>query len=188
MKKMEFELTLRSQTFVVWEIFQKALMLVGAVLLLDHFRPGYLSFWASGMCILWVVGDLAPTLILHAQYFYYNAGWKILIDRASQTITVLRSEKSSVFKFKDIQRIVVSMGYATYHGRKGGVNIFDLYHYAYIQLVDGSSLVITCLLVNDLQELFRELGLGFVKEWRFYMWIDTGRYTPQPGVLDEWSR
>lgn len=137
------------------------------------------------MVLLELIGDVIPTAILHYQYYRWNSGWKLLVDKTVNTITIIQGETTTTFSFTDIEKIVVSMGYASYRGQKGGMNIFDLYHYAFLEINADTTFIITCLLVNDLSAFFKDLGLNFEKERRFYMWIDMDRYISPPEKRDE---
>ncbi len=50
-----------------------------------------------------------------------------------------------------------------YHGAANALNVWGLYHYAILELDDGSRFVITCLLVNDLRKFFPDLGIEVIK-------------------------
>jgi len=68
------------------------------------------------------------------------------------------------FRFDQIKTIYLAMMGTIINGQKHGAITVNRYHYALIETQDGHRFFITCLLINNLMNFFKENGLDFVKE------------------------
>jgi hypothetical protein len=109
----------------------------------------YEIFWGGNiksieiiMIVVFMIGVL-PSLILHVNYLKVNGNQKLKIDLHKQELLLLDKEWSTI-KFKDINYIEI-------HQVETVRSIpYSKYYYYKIIKHDDSSIIITCLLIDNL--------------------------------------
>jgi hypothetical protein len=163
-----YEITNKSQIFIVKELLIGAVYLILGYLILMHFYPEYPYAGAIIFVGGYAIIDLIPCFIIHTQYYRFNKGTKLSINKVTRTITILDKGSTHSFSFDKIKSIKLELMSALYRGGKRGMSAWELYHYAVLETEDKHRFIITCLLVNDLRKFFDELGLKVTKEWTFF--------------------
>jgi hypothetical protein len=91
----------------------------------------------------------APALYLHIEYLLKNSGQSIKIE--NRKLVKTKRNKSIEYKFEDIEKVVL---YKSASLDKGGIPLSPMepYHYARIFMKSNEEVVITCLLVPDVDK------------------------------------
>jgi hypothetical protein len=92
--------------------------------------------------------DTLPALILHIQYFLANKSSLFVIDKVKRTILY----KSSRMNTGEVSfNAIKSLEYHVSYGRSTGVYSFARYRYYKINLNNSDKFIITCLMINDIE-------------------------------------
>jgi hypothetical protein len=166
-----YEITFKSQLFILKELFYRAIVfLLGYFILyqVDFVSLGSKSSTAYFFLIFYFTCELIPSSILHYQYYKYNKYTKVNLNTTENTLTIISLDSTKTFHFNQIKNVTLALVSSLYRGRKGGWSSWDLYHYAFLETENGEQFVITCLLMNDLRELFKVLESKTTKYWVFF--------------------
>ena len=108
-----------------------------------------LSFRTAEIAIIFIfLSDTLPALILHAQYLIKNCGTLLFIDEVNRTVTYQNSKKKvQHITFSNID----SLEYYVSSVRNTGIYSFARYRFFKMILKNGNEVIITCLMVNDIQ-------------------------------------
>jgi hypothetical protein len=173
---VKYAVTPRSQIFIVKELAITACIFVLGFFAIRYLYPGYDIYSAKIFIICYLVIQVMPCLILHPQYYYYNAEMILNIDTGNRTLSIKNGVSEYSYHFHQIKSIKIAMVMGLYRGGRIGFSAWDLYHYAVIETQDERQYVVTCLLINDLRKFFEELGLEIQKEWIIFPLIMMNRY------------
>lgn len=114
------------------------------------FRPPYIYIIS-----IFFLFDILPTIIVHVQYLKANWEAVLIINREHQTLTYTGPQGSLSYHFSDIAGLerVVSYGDGAWYS-------FSEYRYYRIIFLDGKQIVITSLMIPDIQfTLERNFGM-----------------------------
>ena len=157
--------------FIVNELLQRAFVYFGILFLLQIIFPEIFThdtFWGLSPVSYWILGycfwELLPLTTVHFQYLKYNKQTELSIDKNKRIIIVKEGDNAFSFRFDQIKIIYLAMMGTIINGQKHGAITVNRYHYALIETQDGHRFFITCLLINNLMNFFKENGLDFVKE------------------------
>ena len=156
----KYSVNIKSQIFILKELSKRAV-----VFILGYYLFNYFLHWRHDVVIIifFVVGyfvmEVLPSSILHYQYYRYNRHTTLIVNAINKSIVIQEKLEKYEIKVTQITNIFIALTVGTYEGSNGGWAAWDLYQYAYIDIQDGKRFVISCLLVNDLWKLFRELGI-----------------------------
>lgn len=98
--------------------------------------------------------DGVPALLVHIQYWTTNRNTVLKIDKEHQRLTYITPNGTQVHHFDDIALL---QHVASYGG--GSWYSFSEYRYFKITFNDKSEIIVTCLMMSNIKELF-ELLLG----------------------------
>lgn len=92
--------------------------------------------------------DLLPAVILHVQYFIRDRNTVFRINVSDRCISYNSKKLNFEYSFSEIH----SIGYVTSYGYRGskGWYSFGEYRYCKIAFKDSTSVIITCLMINDI--------------------------------------
>ncbi|WP_159090843.1 hypothetical protein [Aquimarina aquimarini] len=103
------------------------------------------------VALLWgVVGYLLPLLVLFFNYKKENN--KTILEVINNKFTYKKKNKTIEFSFSDIEKVVLNLSFPLYH-RDIRLFFWDEYYYAEIKLKNGKSIIITCLLCDEIETL-----------------------------------
>jgi len=175
-----YRVTLKSQMFIVNELLQRAFVYFGGLFLLQKLFPEIFThdiFWGLSMLSYWIIWysfwELLPLTTVHFQYLKYNKHTELSIDKNKRIMIVKEGDDAFSFRFDQIKIIYLAMMGTIINGQKHGAITVNRYHYALIETQDGHRFFITCLLINNLMNFFKENGLDFVKEQIYWPRIRT---------------
>ena len=142
---------------------QQLLLLTPALIKYGLFGGIYLFFFGFSLptpiylyafLVLFVI-DLLPAIILHVQYLVKNWTVILTIDTKSKTVFYQSKETSFTQNFDDIFLAEYVMSY----GFKGSAGFYSFAEYRYqkIYFKDGTSIIITCLMINDIKNTLEML-------------------------------
>ena len=103
--------------------------------------------------------DIMPALIVHVQYLIKNSGVVLTVDASQKKLTFDDKGHLTEVQFSDLTRLIRVASY----GSKTGVYSFGNYRYYKLILKDGSQFIVTCLLINKIEENLISL-LNFEEE------------------------
>lgn len=112
--------------------------------------------------------DILSTLTLHLQYYIRNKGAVLTINSEQQIISYGKNNYSESFSFSDIESIerVSSYAFGSYWYS------FDEYRYYQVYLKNKIRLIITCMMINNIEENFeRRLQIRPQKRLRIYAFL-----------------
>ena len=161
-RKSTYQVTLQSQLFILKEIGIRSLVLVVGMIVVVHFRHG--EYWADilfafELSLIIIALDAIPCAVLHYQYYNHDKGVKLGIDGVTRTITLEGIHESHLLHFDEIESIRIVLAGELFDGAKRGWYALEQYHYAVIETKNNKRFIITCLLLNDLRNVFSRYGL-----------------------------
>jgi hypothetical protein len=93
------------------------------------------------------VFDILPAIFLHIQYYRANRHCLLQLDVRNRTATFSNKVTSISFDFKDISQLIKTR---TLNSNIGWYS-FDWYLYYTLKLVNGQQIIITCLMIQDIE-------------------------------------
>ena len=113
--------------------------------------------------------NVLPVLLLHFQYLSKNWKATLEIDTRKQLIRYTNHDETKIVSFHNISELK----YFATHGHistKGSslFYTFDPYRYYSIKSNDGTTIIVTCLMINDLENSLEPL-IGIKAERKFRM-------------------
>ena len=156
-----FTVTLRQQCILLSLLVIKNSILAGAYIYYFGWDvPTRLLYYVFAFLFLI---DILPTIVVHIQYLVKNWRSVLTIDTEKKILRYERSGTSLERSFDQIN----SMHYYGSYGRGSGVYSFESYRYVRIVLNDGSQIIITCLMVNNVEKRLEGLtGIKMEKHLR----------------------
>ncbi len=97
--------------------------------------------------------DTLPALILHVQYLNKNYKAEFSINTIDRTFSYLSKQEEKKYSFSEIKLLEYYVSYA----RKTGIYSFARYRYYKIVLTNGDVIVVTCLMINDIENTIESL-------------------------------
>ena len=147
----KYTITFRQQLLL---LIQPIIIYLGVIAVIYYYYktiPAF-TFIVALICIFCF--DTLPALILHIQYLVTNKSSLFVIDRVKQTVFY----KSSRIATGEIPfNAIKSLEYHVSYGRSTGVYSFARYRYYKINLNKSEGFVITCLMVNDIENTLEKL-------------------------------
>jgi len=177
-----FKITLRSQWFIVRENLKFIIVgTVGCELIITYYDPTLKPILPIVLVAGYTLISVIPCIIVHLQYLKYNNGMQVTIDKINRTITISTAEQEISIPFNRIRVVRIAL-MSSYYGDKfnQGFTPWECYQYALIQLQDGKQFIITCLLINNLKNFFKDLGIEVTKDRVFFPTVRMGRYKEKP--------
>ncbi len=156
--------------------FQQILLLSHGVTTVIIVMTGLFYFTGSILPHIWVLSVylflflfyLLPTIALHVQYFSRNKTTFLKIDKDKKLFSISNDGIESIFNFSDIKKIKFFGSY----GKGTGLYSFGEYRYCEIILNDKLGLIITCLMVNNIETRLKdEFGIELEKKYKVFAFI-----------------
>ncbi len=134
------------------------------------------SFIQNGLIIYYLINFL-PVLYLHNEYYYNNKGITIEIDSyAGKFNKIVRTEKTGkveTYGLDDLNKIEIYMPPNLYNGRSVRYMPFEDYHYARIYTNSGKEIIITCLMVRNVEDAIKKItGVPIERKIRLFASIE----------------
>jgi hypothetical protein len=154
-----FKLTLRSQMFIVYDFI--LFVIIGFLFFeaVIYFRPDGKDLLLKIYLIGFLGLELLPTILIYIQYYIFSQGMEIGVNNSDRTINIRYDGNQRNIAFSEVKFIEVRFVPSLYSGRKRGMNVWEIYHYAVIETMNGERFVITCLLINKIENTFKDLGI-----------------------------
>jgi len=121
--------------------------------------------------LFFFIFDVLPAIILHLQYLYANFGAILTIDKLNQTILYQKDGFAIEKQFSDIIsfELISSFGGGRYIA---GWYAFGEYRYCKLVFKDNTEVIITCLMINDIQNTLESLlRLNSQKKLKIFAFI-----------------
>ena len=141
----EFEVTLKQQLILLTH-----LAVVNIAIFLGSIYYLKINIYGNAYIIVLTVYffiDILPTIIVHTQYWLKNHKAIFKINTVSKELSYEIPEKNLRYSFADI----ASLEYYWNFGKGSGWNSFGQYRYYKIIFKDNTQIVITCLMINDIE-------------------------------------
>jgi hypothetical protein len=161
----QFQVTLKQQLLVLIPfIFINTLLVLGYFLILGSYPVQALEF---GIISFLFITSVLPVIILHIQYLYYNNNAVLNFEKETGRITFKNGETKYVFFREDILvfKYYATTGYFTDRDYSAWYS-FCPYRFYKIILNNGTEIIITCLMINDIDYTFEEM-IGLKAERKF---------------------
>ncbi len=172
---MEYRTTVRNHFKALETALMILSLLIGAVIYLKFYSNNY--YPTIEWDILYItIPVYLPVLHLHLEYCYYNVGAVFEINSYEKEIRYTsKSGEAETYNFDDLSKIVVFMA-PSWH-RKSNFQLlpFEQYHYAKIFTKSGKVIIITCLMVQRVEDAMRSIkGVPVELKTRVYasVWFD----------------
>ena len=156
-----FQINARSQVFIVKELATFALGYIGVYLFVVRiYSPDSQYIMTPLFIYAFLITEVIPSSIIHFQYLWLNKHVQLRLNAANRTLTVRVNDICESFHFDEVRRVEIYLVSALYRGRKAGWSVWDRYHYAIVEIDGGKQFVITCLLMNDLRQFFKDIQVS----------------------------
>lgn len=146
-----FRITLNQQLILLTHMLITMIVPWLAALFFKKINPTHLAFQLVYGFLL--VIDIIPTMIVHIQYWLKNRKAVLVINTAAKELIYQTPSEQLKYSFSDI----TLLQYYWNFGKGSGWNSFGMYRYYKIFLKDGTTIVITCLMINDIENTLETL-------------------------------
>lgn len=154
--------------------FQQVLLLSHGILTIIAVAIGMVYYTGSILPTIWVLlpysiyflVNILPAIILHVQYFNKNRRIVLTIDTDKKMFSISNADLGNSYNFSDINKVKFFGSY----GKGTGFYSFGEYRYCELIMNDNSVFIITCLMVNNIENRLREeFGIELVKNIGFML-------------------
>ena len=108
-----YRVTLKSQMFIVKELFNRAIFYSCIMYLLMLLYPGIFThntIWGLSAVSFWIIGycfwELLPLTTVHFQYLKYNKQTELSIDKNKQVMIIKEGDNIYSFRFDQIKKSI----------------------------------------------------------------------------------
>ncbi len=122
----------------------------GAIFIL-HIDLTNIAFIITGILLFTI--DTLPTIAVHLQYWKINHDALLEIDTQVCTITYTSPNQNSKYSFQDISTLHYYYSYV----KNSGWHSFGVYRYYKIIFRDGKEIIITCLMMSNIDKILEDL-------------------------------
>lgn len=168
--KKEYSITLKQQFLVASSGLIKYF---GLLMIYIYFYGLQLQPTFIYLAVFFLVFDILPALALHLQYLHENSGALLVIDKLGQRILY---KKRQIIIDQSISDIVSFELISSYGGGRynAGWYAFGEYRYCRVIFKDSSKAIITCLMVNDIQNTLENLlGISYKRKLKVFPFINS---------------
>lgn len=135
---------MKQQLLVLLHLVSSQILIV----LVNNYILQNLSYSGAYLLFLMILCVQAlPTLMLHFQYLRHDSGCELLVDLNTRIVSYSNATTSVEFAFDDIKQLQFCVSF----GRHTGVYSFAFHRYFKIILHNGAEVIITCLMMNDIE-------------------------------------
>jgi hypothetical protein len=152
----QFKITIKQQLLILFPF-----LTINAVVIAVYFyifRDISLNIFIIVLFLFIFLLNVLPVLLLHLQYLIKNWNVTFKIDREKKLITCQNGKKSLKYSFDDIETLKY---YATHgHISRRGSSLwytFDPYRFYKITFKDQKKVIITCLMINNIENTLEQL-------------------------------
>lgn len=168
--KSEYHITLKQQFLVSCSGLIKYLGL--AIICVYFLQLRYQPIFSLVILFFFIV-DILPAIVLHLQYRSTNSDATLIIDRPGQRILYRKSSLTIEQQFSDINSFELVSSYGGGQNNVGWY-AFGEYRYCKIGFRDNTQIVVTCLMMNDIQNTFESLlGIKLKRRKKIFAFISS---------------
>ena len=127
-----YRVTLKSQMFIVKELFNRAIFYSCIMYLLMLLYPGIFThntIWGLSAVSFWIIGycfwELLPLTTVHFQYLKYNKQTELSIDKNKQVMIIKEGDNIFV-PIRSNKKNPFSINGGNYEGQKTGVTTSNI--------------------------------------------------------------
>jgi hypothetical protein len=145
----EYKITLLQQLIILTPmLFTNLVLIIGGIY--------FFKFSFNVLIIIYAIFffiDMLPTIIIHVQYWIKNHGAVLTINTETKELFYKKHAKQVKYSFTDIDLLQ----YYRNLGKGSGWNSFGQYRYYKITFNDKKQIVITCLMINNIENTLEML-------------------------------
>jgi len=164
-QEYRFKVTGKQQLLVLLPfIIINTILVIAYILILGSYEIRWLEIFVISLLLFIFV---LPVIILHIQYLLYNKKAKLSLNSSSGLITFGNGNVSYQFKKEDISVFdyYATIGYYTSKDYSSWYT-FGPYRYYRIILKNGSKIILTSLMINDIENKLEPI-IGLEAERKF---------------------
>jgi hypothetical protein len=152
MQNYFFRITLKQQLILLGHVIFITTFLISLRIYLDITNKFDSSAFLFVFVFFFLI-DILPTIIVHTQYWLKNYKAILTINTGSKGLKYETPTKQLNYSFDDIE----SLQYYRSWGKGSGWHSFGEYRYYKIIFKDKTEIVITCLMINDIENTLEML-------------------------------
>ena len=149
--KYQFKTTLEQQLNLFARVPLIWTTIIFASIYFLHINLTDIGFIIAGLLLFTI--DTLPTIVIHTQYWKINHNAVLNIDTETKTITYQSPTRSVNYSFQDIDTLHYYYSYV----KNTGWHSFGSYRYYKIIFRDSVELIITCFMINDIENTLEQL-------------------------------
>lgn len=162
---MEYKITLRNHLSAFsGAIIFSVLVLISIIMI--GFNKGFDTDLFYFFAIFYFV-NIGVVLFVHLQYFNANKYTTLCIETGENQIIYKSNEGTKTINFNEINEIEVHMMPSLYRGSSIQILPFEQYCYA-VLYTTNEKIVISCLVIRNPMEAFKDLGIKITRIKRFF--------------------
>lgn len=162
---IRYKITLKQQILVLGLTIITTVAVSLLFLLFTNAKTFWMNIAFTSFIFLF---DVLPAIILHVQYWRTNRKAELIINKVDGSISYRNFSHTINFSVDDIRHLQYFVSY----GKQTGVYSFAIYRYYKIVLKDKSQIIITCLMINDIENTLEMLlKLKAEKKLKFYCFL-----------------
>ena len=154
-----YTITKKSQFASMFSLVWLFAMFTGAAIII-YFRVGStatFTFFIPGFLILYIV-QVIFLMLIHSSYYSVNKGDELICDYDSKLMIYHHKGKVSEIRPFEIASVKNYMSYPMKNKTIGSL-AWDDYNYCEIELMNGQSIIITSLLVSDMNFFLENMNI-----------------------------
>jgi hypothetical protein len=149
---MKYTITPRNQ-FIALKAIILVFLLLALLYKYGKYSNGDLEFYSIFFLIF-----LIPVLYLHIEYYYFNKGTTLDVDLLQNKLVYYsKSGEIKTIRFDELKEIVYYMAPSWHRTIKMKMAPWEHYHYAIILTKDGEKIIITSLMVPNVEKALSEI-------------------------------
>ena len=145
MNQNSYKITLRQQIILLLPL----IILNTIILIFSFYKFGWTIATYAVLAFIFITSIL-PTAIVHIQYLVKNSSLILTLDNDSKVFFVNSKGKVSRHSFSDISKLIKVSSF----GQGTGWYTFSEYRFYRIIFKDNTELILTCLLINQIEKNF----------------------------------
>ncbi len=114
---------------------------------------GFTIIYVEYLYVALFLFDMLPAIYLHIQYLNNDRGVLLEFNKETSEISIIKDTNIETFHLDEIQSVTIVYSYG-YKGSLGWYS-FGIYHFCEFNFKSGSSIIFTCLMINDIEDFLK---------------------------------
>jgi hypothetical protein len=163
---MEYKITTRNQLSALSGIITFTIFIIIGVGLLG-INEGFENDLFTFFSIFYLINFLL-VLFIHYQYYKTNKNTELEIDIERKQLKFKTYNNIKIINFNEIQNIEINMVPSMYRRSNFQILPFEPYHYAVINTFKNEKIIVSCLLIKNLADVFNDLDITVIRNRCLY--------------------